>query len=608
MQKTFFNVKLIDIISQIIDKLTAKSTSKDSKSSFDSILEELLKTDAKANIDTKYILNSLEELASNPKELKKNNLKPQINLTKDDIIYLLSLIQNFSSINLKNKENQHSKIDYTIYNDVLQNLSKPAIDPKYSPQTDKENLTQKIAQASSSSELNQQQDKIDTQTETKQKLTISNSKIVKLLDSKTLKINSNELTTQLQAKTKETAQDQKENTSLKKILLSKIKATNESQNSKDIKENTPNIKTDITEPNKTSNNQTKTDSSYLKIVHDSLRKNQDLLSKLNSKFNQNHTTKNIFQTDTQSKSDNNSSKQAQESTENRFALKDQPKIIFQNNASDTQIKDSASSTSQNDAKSENSQSNQNQPQEQSQVKFAIDNKTLKNLFINQNHQNNQTQEPQQKIPIENKNINLIKPQMLNNSQNQTQSPFNLSVIPNLQKTQDASNTNTSNQTYPINHIVEKIIELQNIKPPAIKTIQIQLNPPSLGKVDVKVSIDTSKTLSASIHVDNQEVFNLLNNNLDTLKTSISQQGINISQISITTSNLAQQNFNQNQNQQNQNQAFFQFNQGFSQSNNSQNSFNQAFNQQKQQSYVFENNTKQIKRIFKKTNALLDISI
>ncbi|MGC8791379.1 MAG: flagellar hook-length control protein FliK, partial [Desulfurella sp.] len=226
---------------------------------------------------------------------------------------------------------------------------------------------------------------------------------------------------------------------------------------------------------------------------------------------------------------------------------------------------------------------------------------LKTLFTIQNQPNiNQELESLQKPLIEEKTLNQIKQEPIINNQ----SSFGLSNALSLQKMQDTPNI--PKQAYPINHIIEKIIELQNLRPPVIKTIQIQLNPPSLGHIDVKVSIDSSKNLSASIHVDNQEVFNLVNSNLDTLKTTILQQGINVSQISVTSSNLSQQNFNQNQNQ--QNQTFSSFNQNFNQSGNSQNSFNQAFSQQKQQNYVFENNTKQIKRIFRKTIALLDISI
>ncbi|WP_291490656.1 flagellar hook-length control protein FliK, partial [Desulfurella sp.] len=549
------------------------------------------------------ILSSLEELVNYQKEAKGDNSEKNTHLSKDDIIALLSLIQNIPNANFQSKESQNSKTASTIDNDALQKLSEPAINSKYSTQIAKENIDDKNAQLKDKSHIH----KIAAQIEIEQKLTQSNTENSKLLDDKSQELKSNK-PINLQNKTQQTQADQKENTSFKQILTTKINGIDENL----TKEKTPTIKSPNAKPDaQTNNNQTKEDPLHtLKVAKDE-QYNKALSDKpqLNgsTKINQNSKTKNISQAEAQSKPDTYSSKQTLEDTENKISSpKDQPKINYQNNTSNIQIKDIANSASQNKPQSENSQSQQNQPQEP-QNKFTIDNKTLKTLFTMQNQPNTtQTQELQQKPLIEEKTLSQIKPDTLTNNQNQTQNLFNLQDIPSLQKTQNTLNANVTKQTYPINHIIEKIIELQNLKPPIIKTIQIQLNPPSLGQIDVKVSIDASKTLSASIHVDNQEVLNLLNNNLDTLKTTILQQGINVSQISVTSSNSSQQNLNQNQNQ--QNQAFSNFNQNFNQSDNGQNSFNQAFNQQKQQNYVFENNTKQIKRIFRKTNALLDISI
>ncbi|MGC8790335.1 MAG: hypothetical protein ACP5PO_02345, partial [Desulfurella sp.] len=69
MQKAILDTKLNDIIFQIIDKLATKSTSKDLKSDFSSILQELLKTDYEdqTNTSKEDILNTIEELIDNPK-------------------------------------------------------------------------------------------------------------------------------------------------------------------------------------------------------------------------------------------------------------------------------------------------------------------------------------------------------------------------------------------------------------------------------------------------------------------------------------------------------------------------------------------------------------
>ncbi|HEX14251.1 MULTISPECIES: flagellar hook-length control protein FliK [Desulfurella] len=592
MQKAILDTKLNDIIFQIIDKLATKSTSKDLKSDFSSILQELLKTDYEdqTNTSKEDILNTIEELIDNPKNTKKN-----IDLSKNDIIALLSLIQNSLNNNFKNIDIKNTNPTNSNYS--LQKLNQSTIDTAYTIQTAQENSSQKNSKANENPKSSSQLEKIVIQTKIAEKLDTSNSNM------KDTKFFNDESNKTLQTKIHQTSADQKENPSLEQIFITQKNYVNKNP----TKENThksADTKIDI----ETKNNYTNEDPSLmLKMSKDKQNISYNQLpdkSKLNSdtKTNQNPVQKNILETTTQLKPDNHSAQQSLEITENKLlSPKDQPKINYLNNTNNIQIKDDVNSASQNKPSYKNPQNQQNQTQEQPQTKFTIDNKILKTLFTIQNQPNiNQELESLQKPLIEEKTLNQIKQEPIINNQ----SSFGLSNALSLQKMQDTPNI--PKQAYPINHIIEKIIELQNLRPPVIKTIQIQLNPPSLGHIDVKVSIDSSKNLSASIHVDNQEVFNLVNSNLDTLKTTILQQGINVSQISVTSSNLSQQNFNQNQNQ--QNQTFSSFNQNFNQSDNSQNSFNQAFSQQKQQNYVFENNTKQIKRIFRKTIALLDISI
>lgn len=592
MQKAILDTKLNDIIFQIIDKLATKSTSKDLKSDFSSILQELLKTDYEdqTNTSKEDILNTIEELIDNPKNTKKN-----IDLSKNDIIALLSLIQNSLNNNFKNIDIKNTNPTNSNYS--LQKLNQSTIDTAYTIQTAQENSSQKNSKANENPKSSSQLEKIVIQTKIAEKLDTSNSNM------KDTKFFNDESNKTLQTKIHQTSADQKENPSLEQIFITQKNYVNKNP----TKENThksADTKIDI----ETKNNYTNEDPSLmLKMSKDKQNISYNQLpdkSKLNSdtKTNQNPVQKNILETTTQLKPDNHSAQQSLEITENKLlSPKDQPKINYLNNTNNIQIKDDVNSASQNKPSYKNPQNQQNQTQGQPQTKFTIDNKILKTLFTIQNQPNiNQELESLQKPLIEEKTLNQIKQEPIINNQ----SSFGLSNALSLQKMQDTPNI--PKQAYPINHIIEKIIELQNLRPPVIKTIQIQLNPPSLGHIDVKVSIDSSKNLSASIHVDNQEVFNLVNSNLDTLKTTILQQGINVSQISVTSSNLSQQNFNQNQNQ--QNQTFSSFNQNFNQSDNSQNSFNQAFSQQKQQNYVFENNTKQIKRIFRKTIALLDISI
>jgi len=172
-------------------------------------------------------------------------------------------------------------------------------------------------------------------------------------------------------------------------------------------------------------------------------------------------------------------------------------------------------------------------------------------------------------------------------------------------------TKENNPQSHIHTIIEKILDIKSLNPPVLKTITVQLNPPSLGSLDIKVSIDSNKNLTAAINVQNQDLFNTLNNNLDYLKNTLQIHGFNVSQINISSSQSFQ-DFNQHSNH--QQQAFNQFDNSQYTNNKQGQSFSHAFNQssnqqkQQEQHYYFQNHTQKIKHVYKPSEYLIDVII
>jgi len=62
---------------------------------------------------------------------------------------------------------------------------------------------------------------------------------------------------------------------------------------------------------------------------------------------------------------------------------------------------------------------------------------------------------------------------------------------------------------------------------------INLEPPDLGHLHIRLALDANNILSARINVDNSSVANALNNNLTDLRTSLSEHGIQIDSFNIS---------------------------------------------------------------------------
>ncbi|HHS49357.1 MAG TPA: flagellar hook-length control protein FliK [Desulfurella acetivorans] len=608
MQKALLNLIDSNLISQIIDKLLAKSTSVNSKDDFSSILEQLKDSpQSQTNIDgnSKKFLSALDELINKqPKNTQLKHLSKNIDSISSDLLNLLFLIQNNNTVS--NFQNQKNISDaQKTFNQTFKDI--------------KELVEAIKAQAYSEIQQNAQNDtKPNTQDLQPE---ITNEKILAQINKKTpeeknfgvdLKKatlqNNKQLNTQLIEQTQDSKkQNQQESESTSNKRTPTIQITKNTIADSQVPSNkTVSINAELEIDNKTQNNYS-LDQKQQILQQTSIQsrkqiqQNSPLQSKsLNSNEILTQVKSQIQQTKTSTQEiNNNASTNLQDIKEQKTASSNTANPLPQNNSYND-----SSGTKKNKPQNQNLQSqNINQPQQ----KFTQDTQTTKTISTQEIQLKQlQTQDTLQSQQELDKNQQQLSQ---NTNSNLTQNTIAQTDNISFQKIPDAQNANAPKQPYPINQIIEKIIELQNLKPPVIKSITIQVNPPSLGQIDVKVSIDTSKSLSATIHVENREIFNIVNDNLDSLKANISSQGLNVSQINvISSSNQGQQNFTQNQNQ--PNQLLFQFSQNFSQSSSGQgqNSFNQAFNQQKQQNYVFESSTKQIKRIFKNPNALLDISI
>ena len=625
MQKALLNVSDSNLISQIIDKLLAKSTSENSKDDFSSILEQLLKnspqSQTKIDINSKKFLSALDELIKKqPKNTQVKHLSKNTDSTSSDLLNLLFLIQNNNTVsNFLNQTNtsETQKTFNQTFKDIKE-LAETIKSQSYSEiQQDTQNYTntKNIEVAKVSKQINSNSNTQDLQPD------ITNEKILAQITKKTsderifgaglqkaILQNNKQPNTQLIDQTQDSKkQNQQESTSNKQetaiqVTKNTIATDVQAPSNKTVSFNAE-LKIDNQTPNEYSLDQKQ------QIVQQTTMPNEKQ-NQQNSSFQskQSYTNDTLSQLKPQTQPTKNSAQESANVSRDLSNTKE-PKAASSNIANSSSQNNNYNDSSNAQENKPQNQNLQNQNANQTQQKFAIDNQTTKTLFTQETQSKQlQTQDTLQSAQELDKSQKLLSQDTNNNL---TQNTITQAGIISFQKISDTQNTNTPKQPYPINQIIEKIIELQNLKPPVIKSITIQVNPPSLGQIDVKVSIDTAKSLTATIHVENQEIFNLVNNNLDSLKANISQQGLNVSQINVvSSSNLGQQNFTQNQNQQNQNQSLFQFSQNFNQSSSGQgqNSFNQAFNQQKQQNYVFESTTKQIKRIFKNPKALLDISI
>ncbi|MGC4034169.1 MAG: flagellar hook-length control protein FliK [Tepidisphaeraceae bacterium] len=79
------------------------------------------------------------------------------------------------------------------------------------------------------------------------------------------------------------------------------------------------------------------------------------------------------------------------------------------------------------------------------------------------------------------------------------------------------------------------------------TMQIRLDPPSLGQVQVQISVDDTGVLSASLQTSNEEATRLLSHNLQQLKTTLETAGVMVDKIQVKQAAPTEQSSSNQQN-------------------------------------------------------------
>ncbi len=113
----------------------------------------------------------------------------------------------------------------------------------------------------------------------------------------------------------------------------------------------------------------------------------------------------------------------------------------------------------------------------------------------------------------------------NNSQSRT-----MSNAPDQSKSKAASREQFDRML--IDQIVKKT--KINVRPNGVSSMQIQLDPPNLGKVKMKVNVHDN-IVKAILVAETKEVRGAIESNIDHLKNSLHNQGLKVDQIIVTTS-------------------------------------------------------------------------
>ncbi len=83
----------------------------------------------------------------------------------------------------------------------------------------------------------------------------------------------------------------------------------------------------------------------------------------------------------------------------------------------------------------------------------------------------------------------------------------------------------------------------NVRANGVSNIVVQIDPPNLGKVSIRISVQDN-IVKAYMIAENHEVRSIIENNLDNLKNSMNNQGLKVDQINVTTAEAYTQDRNE----------------------------------------------------------------
>ncbi len=87
----------------------------------------------------------------------------------------------------------------------------------------------------------------------------------------------------------------------------------------------------------------------------------------------------------------------------------------------------------------------------------------------------------------------------------------------------------------LDKIIEEINRINITKPPINKSLTIRIEPPSLGSLHAKFTMDVNHNINILIKADNVKVAEILNHHIDGIKEYLSNQGVNLNNISVVLS-------------------------------------------------------------------------
>ena len=116
-------------------------------------------------------------------------------------------------------------------------------------------------------------------------------------------------------------------------------------------------------------------------------------------------------------------------------------------------------------------------------------------------------------------------------------------IPNISAHTLANNTthtqhtqlNPNNLHPPLDKVIEEIDKIVSLKPPVTRSLTIKLNPPHLGNLHLKVSLNIQKNLTVSIATHDKDTYKTIVNHLDSLKEYLATNGIKVQNIDVHNS-------------------------------------------------------------------------
>lgn len=110
------------------------------------------------------------------------------------------------------------------------------------------------------------------------------------------------------------------------------------------------------------------------------------------------------------------------------------------------------------------------------------------------------------------------------------------TLNNVQQTQSATQTRTLTDSEIISQIHNKLSQLQE---QSTTKITIVLNPENLGKINLEL-VNGKDGLTASLTAENAQVKEILDKNLDSLKNNLSNQGVNVNNVTVKIEDASKQ--------------------------------------------------------------------